>query len=124
LRKTENDDIDTLKARPIKNSKSLLECPTITALVAAFDAKAFCDTELLKSYLAGGSRIINACRQISRKRYGEMIDKTHGLSFYKFHICSVLSYLCSKNQTHYTYVWRHKVVKAQREDHVATQWRF
>jgi len=27
-----------------------------------------------------------------------------------------------KNQTHYTYVWRYKYVKAQwREDHVATR---
>jgi len=31
-----------------KNCKSLLECPTITAFVAAFDPKAFNDTELLK----------------------------------------------------------------------------
>jgi len=42
--KTENDDIDALKLRSIKNSKSLLECPTITVLVAAFDEKAFNDT--------------------------------------------------------------------------------
>ena len=53
-----------------KNSKSLLECSTITALVAAFNAKAFNDTELLKSYLAGGNRIINFCGQTSRKRKG------------------------------------------------------
>jgi len=39
---------------------------------------------------------------------------------YKFHICFVLSAL--KKQTHSTYVWRRKVVKAQREDHVAIQW--
>jgi len=37
--------------------------PTITALVAAFDAKALNCTELLKSYLAGGNRIINCHRQ-------------------------------------------------------------
>jgi len=41
-----------------KNSKWLLECPTITALVAAFDAKMFNGTEVLQSYLAGGGRII------------------------------------------------------------------
>jgi len=41
-----------------KNSKWLLECPTITALVAAFYAKMFNDTDVLQSYLAGGSRII------------------------------------------------------------------
>jgi len=37
--------------------------PMVTALVVAFDAKAFNDTELLKSYLAGGNRIINFCRK-------------------------------------------------------------
>jgi len=58
----ENDDVDALKVWPIKNSKSLLECPTITALVAAFDIKAFNDTELLKSCLAGGNRVINFSR--------------------------------------------------------------
>jgi len=41
--------------------------PTITAFVAAFDAKAFNDTELLKSYLDGESRVINFCRQTNRK---------------------------------------------------------
>jgi len=34
LGKAENDGIDALKVRSIKNSKSLLECPTVTALVA------------------------------------------------------------------------------------------
>jgi len=66
----ENDDVDALKVRSIKNSKLLLERPTITVLVAAFDAKAFNDTELLKSYLAGGNRIINFCRQTNRKCHG------------------------------------------------------
>ena len=42
--------------------------------------------------------------------------------FNKFHISFGLSVL--KNQTHSTYVWRRKVVEAQREDHVAIQWRF
>jgi len=40
-----------------KNSKSLLECLATTALVAAFDAKAFNETELLKSCLVGGNMI-------------------------------------------------------------------
>jgi len=57
LRKAENDRIDALKVRSIKNSTSSLECPTATALVVAFDAKAFNDTEFLKSYLTGGNRI-------------------------------------------------------------------
>jgi len=42
---------------------------TITALVAAFDAKAFNCTELFKSYLAGGSRIINCHRQTKRNSH-------------------------------------------------------
>jgi len=53
--------------RSIKNSKPLVERPTITALVATFDAKLFNDTELLKSYQAGGNRIINFHRQIKKK---------------------------------------------------------
>jgi len=69
LCKAENDDIDALKVRPMKNYKLLLECPTITALIAAFDAKAFNYTGLLKSHLAGGNRIINFCRQTNRKRH-------------------------------------------------------
>jgi len=43
-----NNNVDALTVRSLKNSKSLLECPTITALVAAFHAKVFNDTELLK----------------------------------------------------------------------------
>jgi len=48
----------------------------------------------------------------------------------KFHISFFLSVLNSciqniqfpRNQTHCTYVWRHKYIKAQgREDHVATR---
>ena len=58
----ENDDVDALKEQSMKNSKSLLNCLTITALVAAFCAKAFNDTESLKSYLAGGNRIFNFFR--------------------------------------------------------------
>jgi len=57
LRKAGNDDMDVLKVQSIKNSKSVLECPAITALVT-FDAKTFNDTELLKSCLAGRDRVI------------------------------------------------------------------
>jgi len=70
LRKAENDDIDALNVRSMKDSKSLLECPTITVIVGAFDARTFDDTDLLKSYLAGGNIIINFCRQTNRKRHG------------------------------------------------------
>jgi len=69
LRKAVYDDIDALKIRSLKNSKSLLQCPIIAALVTAFYAKAFVDTELLKSYLPGGNRRINFHRQTNRKRH-------------------------------------------------------
>jgi len=64
--KTRND---ALKVWSVKNSKSLLECPRITAFVAAFDTKVLNCTEMLKSYLAGGNRIINRHRQTNRKRH-------------------------------------------------------
>ena len=64
LRTAENEDIDAVKVRSKKNPKWLLECATIIALVVTFDAiKAFNDMKLLKSYLSGGNRIINFCRQ-------------------------------------------------------------
>jgi len=48
-RKTEHQDIDALKVRPIEDSKSR-ECDMITA-VALFETKTFNDTEPLKSVL-------------------------------------------------------------------------
>ena len=62
LRKSEND---TLKVRSVKNSKSLLECPR-SLICCCHRRKMFNDTELLKSYLAGGNRIINCHRQTNR----------------------------------------------------------
>jgi len=47
--------------------------PTITAFVAAFDAKVLNCTELLKSYLAGGNRTEIATIEI--------FDITDGLHF-------------------------------------------
>jgi len=64
LRKAENDD---LKGTVNKKFKIIARVPTITALVGAFDAKAFNDTEFLKSYLAGRKRIINFCEQTKPK---------------------------------------------------------
>jgi len=66
----ENDDVDALKVGSVKDCKSLLERPMVIALAAAFDAEAFTGTELLKSCLAGGNRIINLCRQTNRKFQG------------------------------------------------------
>ena len=53
----------------IKKLSIITEVATITAFVAAFDAKALNCTELLESYLAGGNRIINCHRQTNRNRH-------------------------------------------------------
>jgi len=77
--------------------------PTITALVAASDAKAFNCTGVLISYLSGGSRIFNCHRLTNRKRHKWNIwENTWPMVFIR--ITSVFSYLCSKKQTHCTYI--------------------
>jgi len=44
----------------IKKFSFTTEVPTITAFVAAFEAKALNCTELLESYWAGGNRLLTA----------------------------------------------------------------
>ena len=70
--------------------------PTITASVAAFDAKALNCTEFLKSYLADGNRIINHHRKPTKIATIEICDKTLAYVFF-IRITSVFAYLCSKN---------------------------
>jgi len=77
--KAENDDIDALKLGTKNYLQILPECPAITAIVTAFDAKAFNDTELLQLSMAGGNRIFNFHRQTNRKRLGYIFGKIHGL---------------------------------------------
>jgi len=79
----------------IKKFSIITEVPTITAFVAAFDAKAFNDTELLKLYLAGGNRIINCRRQTNRNCHNWNIWHNTWPTFY-IRITSVFSYLCWK----------------------------
>jgi len=55
--------------------------PTITALVADFDAKAFSYTDLLKSYIAGENMILSATGKPTEIATVEILDKTHGLRF-------------------------------------------
>jgi len=43
--------------------------PTITAFVAAFDAKALNCTEMMKSHLTGENRIINCQRKTDRNHH-------------------------------------------------------
>jgi len=78
LRKFEND---VLKVRSIKKIQIVTGVPTITAFVADFDTKALNCTELLKSYLAGGKRIINYRRKPTEIATIEIFDKTYGLLF-------------------------------------------
>jgi len=54
----------------------------ITAFVAAFNAKTLNCTELLKSYLAGGSRIINCHRQTNRNRHNWYIRQNTWPTFF------------------------------------------
>jgi len=72
LRKAENGDIDALNIRSMKNSKSLLECPTITALVAALDSKRSMTRNCWnRTWLSGTPNgIINFCRKTNRKYHG------------------------------------------------------
>jgi len=87
----------------IKKCSIITEVPTITAFVAAFDAKALNCTELLESYLAGGNRIINRHRQTNRNRHKWNIwHNTWSTLFIR--ITSVFSYLyCKKTNTLHLY---------------------
>jgi len=90
----------------IKKFSISAEVPTITAFIAAFDAKALNCTELLESYLAGGNRIINCQRQTNRNRHNWNIwCNTWSPLFIR--ITSVFSYLyCKKTNTLHLYSMR------------------
>jgi len=66
--------------------------------VAAFGAKALHCTEFLKSYLAGGIRVINCHSQTNRNRHNWNIWQNTWSTFFTT-ITSVFSYLCSKKKT-------------------------
>jgi len=68
-RQAENYDIDALKIWSMNNCGSLLKCPTITALVATFNAKAFNDTESCNACLAA-RKTYNFDRRTNLKRHG------------------------------------------------------
>jgi len=90
----------------MKKFSIIAEVPTITAFVAAFDAKALSCTELLESYLADGNRIINCHRQTNRNRHIWSIwHSTWSTLFIR--ITSVFSYLyCKKTNTLHLYSMR------------------
>jgi len=81
----------------IKKLSIVTEVPTITAFVAAFDAKALNCTELLESHLAGGNRIIDCHRQTNRNGHSWNIwHNTWSTLFIR--ITSVFSYLCKTKE--------------------------
>jgi len=84
----------------IKKFSIITEVPTITAFVAAFDAKALNCTELLESYLAGGNRIINCLRLANQPKSPQLEYLTQHMVYalYKNHICVFLSVLKKKNK--------------------------
>jgi len=87
----------------IKKFSIIGEVPTITAFVAAFDAKALNCTELLESYLSGGNRIINCHKQTNRNRHNWIIwHNTWSALFIR--ITSLFSCLyCKKTNTLHLY---------------------
>ena len=90
----------------IKKFSIIAEVPTITAFVAAVDAKALNCTELLESYLAGGNRNINCHRQTNRNPHNWNIwHNTWSTLFIR--ITPVFSYLyCKKTNTLHLYSMR------------------
>ena len=61
----------------IKKFSIIAEVPTITAFVAAFDAKALKCTELLESYLVGGTGLLTATGKPTEIATIEILDTTH-----------------------------------------------
>jgi len=75
--------------------------PTITALVAVFDAKAFSCTDLLKSYIAGKNRILTATGKPTEIATIEIFDKTYDLRFLEeLHLFFLIR--VKKKKTHFS----------------------
>ena len=114
----ENDDVDALNVRSIKNSKSLLEWPTITAfLLLSAQKRSIARNCWNRTWLAGTGLSIFA-----GKPTGNVMVKylTQHMAYGFISCTSDFFYLCSKQQTHCTYAWQHKDIKAQRLNHAAT----
>ena len=99
--------------------------PAISAFVAVFEAKALNCTELLKSCLAGGNRIINYHRQTNRYRQnGNIWQNTWSTFFIRirsvFYLFSQTNNNKKTNTLHLYSMCGGKEFKAQREDHAAT----
>ena len=91
----------TLWKHGLKKFSIITEVPTITAFVAAFEAKALNCTELLESYQAGGNRIINCYRQTNRNRHNWNIWQNIWSTFF-IRITSVFLICVKKKQKNKT----------------------
>ena len=91
------------KLRSIKNFKSILECPTINALVATFDAKSSMTRNCGNCAWPAGTGLSISRGKPTENVTVEIFDKTHGLHFCKFHICLFLSVLVKASHTAHMY---------------------
>ena len=101
--KSENNDIDALKVQSIKNYISLLERPTIIALVATFDAKSSMTRNCGNCAWLSGTGLLISRGEPTANATVEIFEKTHGLHFCKFHISLFLSVLIKTNHTAHMY---------------------
>ena len=93
LCKVVNDDIDVENLRSIKNSKSLLECPTITVLKFLLSTQKPSMTRnswYRACWPAGTGYFIFASKPTEK---GKCLTIHMAYVFYKFHICFFLSVL-------------------------------
>jgi len=104
-----------------KNSKSSLECPrSLRLLLPSTHMRSIARICWNLTWLAG-TELLTATGKPTEIATIEIFNKTHGLRFFKNHIRFFLPVLKQKHTAPIWYVWRHKGVKTQREDHVATR---
>ena len=99
LRKAENDDIVAFRSTINKNSKSLLERPTITALVSAIDAKASMTPNLWNRTWLAGTGLSIFSGKTTEKVVVKILTKHMSYVLYKFHICCFLIYAKKNKHT-------------------------
>ena len=102
------------------NSKLLLDYPTITVLVAALTQKRSMTWNCWHRIWLAGTGLLTFAGKPTKNVTVKYLKKRHGLCFFNGSHLFFLTY-AQKNQTYCTYVWWHKDVKTQREDHIATR---
>ena len=122
LRKAQDNDTDALKVQSIKFLNHYHSAQrSLRLLLPSTQKRSVTRNCWNRTWMAGTGLSIFAGKS-TENVLAEYLTKHMAYVFNKFHMCFVLSVL--KNQPHSSYVCRRKVVKAQREDHVAIQWRF